>query len=240
MAPSVTGGLSAAEDFMRAIAKHAVSFSGLVAFLAASGTASAQERGHGPRWDLKVRSADVPNSCTSTVFRPEMRITNHSVDPRDLSEILVQTYFNSPLGSVQPVHPFTFVTVTDIQGGVTGFAQVTASEFVRFVGTCSVAPDRKVNQPWDFFFSSVMIPPGGSATFIDDLWVGGNIFDPQCDDFTKVEPNGTFHDDVHYSLMFNSVGLTTRACEWIAPLIPDANTGVNECTGAVDCSFTLP
>jgi len=107
---------------MRAIAKHAVSFSGLVAFLAASGTASAQERGHGPRWDLKVRSADVPNSCTSTVFRPEMRITNHSVDPRDLSEILVQTYFNSPLGSVQPVHPFTFVTVTDIQGGVTGFA----------------------------------------------------------------------------------------------------------------------
>jgi hypothetical protein len=78
-----------------------------------------------------------------------------------------------------------------------------------------------------------MVPPGGSATFIDDLWVGGNIFDPACDDFTKVEPNSAFHDDVHYSLMFNSVGLTTRACEWVAPLIPNANTGVNECTGAV-------
>jgi hypothetical protein len=63
---------------------------------------------------------------------------------------------------------------------------------------------------------------------------------PACDDFTKVEPNSAFHDDVHYSLMFNSVGLTTRACEWVAPLIPDAKTGVNECTGAVDCSFTLP
>jgi hypothetical protein len=94
-------------------------------------------------------------------------------------------------------------------------------------------PRQKTNQPWDFFFTSVMVPPGGSATFIDDLWVGGNIFDPACDDFTKVEPNSAFHDDVHYSLMFNSVGLTTRACEWVAPLIPNANTGVNECTGAV-------
>jgi hypothetical protein len=85
-----------------------------------------------------------------------------------------------------------------------------------------------------------MVPAGGHATFINDLWVGGTTFDPECDDFTKVEPNSTFHDDVHLSLMFNRVGLTTRACEWIAPLIPDSNTGVNECTGAVDCSFTAP
>jgi len=212
----------------------------IAAALTLAGNAVAQDRGHGPRWDLKVRSVDVPNSCTSTVFRPEMRITNNSVDPRDLSEIFVQTYFNAPLGSVQPVHAFTYVTITDATGAVINFAQSTASEFARFVGTCSVAPDRKTNQPWDFFFTSVMVPPGGSATFINDVWVGGNIFDPECDDFTKVVPNSTFHDDVHYSLMFNSVGLTTRACEWIAPLITDANTGVNECTGAVDCSFTLP
>jgi len=219
---------------------HSLSLSALFCVLAISQTATAQDRGHGPRWDLKVRSADVPNSCTSTVFRPEMRITNNSVDPRDLSEIFVQTYFNAPIGSVQPVHAFTYVTITDFRGAVINFTQVTASEFARFVGTCQVAPDRKTNQPWDFFFGSVMVPPGGSATFIDDLWVGGNIFDPECDDFTKVEPNSTFHDDVHYSLMFNAVGLTTRACEWIAPLITDASTGVNPCTGAVDCSFTSP
>jgi hypothetical protein len=211
-----------------------------VVVLGAAGSAAAQNRGHGPRWDLKVRSADVPSACTSTVFRPEMRITNNSVDPRDLSEILVQTYFNAPLGSVQPVHPFTYVTITDFQGTVIGFTQVTAGEFARFVGTCGVAPDRKTNQPWDFFFVPVMVPPGGSATFIDDLWVGGNIFDPDCDDFSKVENNSTFHDDPHYSLMFASAGLTTRACEWISPLIPDDHTGVNECTGAVDCSFNLP
>lgn len=223
---------------IRTIAGLSVSLASLLVLLA--GTAAAQERGHGPRWDLKVRSADVPSACTSTVFRPEMRVTNNSVDPRDLSEILVQTYFNAPLGSVQPVHSFTYVTITDVHGAVVGFAQVSASPFVRFVGTCAVGADRKTNQPWDFFFTSVMVPAGGSATFINDLWVGGNIFDPACDDFTKVEANPTFHDDVHYSLMFNSTGLTTRACEWIAPLITDANTGVSECTGAVDCSFTAP
>jgi hypothetical protein len=217
-----------------------LSVAAVCAAAGASSVASAQERGHGPRWDLKVRTADVPSACTSTVFRPEMRITNNSVDPRDLSEIFVQTYFDSPLGSVSPVHSFTYVTITDASGALVGVAQATASEFARFVGTCSVAPDRKTNQPWDFFFSSVQVPPGGSATFIDDLWVGGGIFDPDCDDFTKVDGDTAFHDDVHYSLFYASTGLTTRACEWIAPLIPDANTGVNECTGAVDCSFTPP
>jgi hypothetical protein len=174
------------------------------------------------------------------VFRPEMTITNNSLDSRDLSEIFVQTYFNSPLGSVSPVHSFTYVTITAANGAVIGNAQVTASEFARFVGTCSVAPDRNTNQPWDFFFTSVQVPPGGAATFIDDLWVGGNIFDPDCDDFTKVDGNTTLHDDVHYSLFFNAVGLTTRACEWISPVTPDPNTGINECTGAVDCSLTSP
>jgi hypothetical protein len=226
------------EDLMQS--KRGSSLSALVFVLAISGGAAAQDRGHGPRWDLKVRTADVPSACTSTVFRPEMRITNNSVDPRDLSEILVQTYFNAPIGAVQPVHSFTYVTITDARGGVIGFTQVTASAFARFVGTCSVAPDRKTNQPWDFFFSPVTVPPGGSATFIHDIWVGGNTFDPACDDFTKVDGNQAFHDDVHYSLMFNSLGLTTRACEWISPLIPDGNTGINECTGAVDCSFNLP
>jgi len=225
---------------MRSMAKFSMTLPVLVVGLAVSGSAGAQDRGHGPRWDLKVRTADVPSACTSIVFRPQVRVTNVSVDPRDLSEIFVQTYFNAPIGSISPTHPFTYVTITDFTGAVIGFTQVTASPFVRFVGTCSVAPDRKTNQPWDFFFDPVMVPPGGSATFIDDVWVGGSIFDPECDDFTKVDGNTTYHDDIHYSLMFNRVGLTTRACEWISPLIPDPNTGVNPCTGAVDCSFTSP
>src|SRR5439155_3765107 len=93
--------------FMRKTRTVSMFLPALVTALAVAGTADAQNRGHGPRWDLKVRTADVPSACTSTVFRPEMRITNNSVDPRDLSEILVQTYFNAPLGSVTPVHSFT-------------------------------------------------------------------------------------------------------------------------------------
>src|SRR5918911_1673906 len=95
---------------MRSITQCSAAVSAAVVVLSLAAGAAAQDRGHGPRWDLKVRSADVPNSCTSTVFRPEMRITNNSVDPRDLSEILVQTYFNAPIGSVQPVHSFAYVT----------------------------------------------------------------------------------------------------------------------------------
>jgi hypothetical protein len=227
----------------RALSRSAASAASVAVFgaiLSASSSAPAQDRGHGPRWDLKVKTADVPSACTSTVFRPEIQVTNNSVDPRDVSEMFVQVYFNSPLGSVQPVHSFVFGTITDSSGAVIGSNQVTASEFARFVGTCSVAPDRKTNQPWDYFFSSVQVPPGGSVTFIDDLWVGGDIFDPDCDDFSKVDGITSFHDDVHYSLFFNRLGLTTRACEWISPLIPDPNTGINECTGAVDCSFTAP
>ncbi len=222
------------------LVRSAASLALVGAILAASSSAPAQDRGHGPRWDLKVKTADVPSACTSSVFRPEIRVTNVSVDSRDVSEIFVQTYFDAPLGSVQPVHPFVYGTITDASGAVVGTTQVTAGEFARFVGTCSVAPDRVTNQPWDFFLSSAQVPSGGSVTFIDDLWVGGGTFDPNCDDFTKVDGVTSFHDDVHYSLFFNSVGLTTRACEWISPLIPDANTGVNECTGAVDCSFTAP
>src|SRR5579859_1399280 len=109
------------------------------AILAASSSAPAQDRGHGPRWDLKVKTVDVPSACTSTVFRPEIRVTNNSVDTRDVSEMLVQVYFDSPLGSVQPVHSFVYGTITDANGAVIGSTQVTANEFARFVGTCSVA-----------------------------------------------------------------------------------------------------
>jgi hypothetical protein len=204
--------------------------------------AAAQTRGRGPHWDIKVRSVDVPDSCVQSVFRPEVRVVNNATESRDLSEILVRAHFNAPRDGLESVTAFVFAAISDAQGGVVGFSQATANQFVRAVGQCELTPDRKTNQAWNVFFTPAMVPAGGSATFIVTLRRQGGLspFDAECDDFTKVEPNGAFHDDVHYGLFFASAGLGIRACEFISPLIVDPNRGIDPCSGANDCSADLP
>ena len=214
----------------------------LTAAIASSALPAAAQRGRGPHWDVKMRSADVPNSCVQSVFRPEIRVVNNATEPRDLSEILVRAHFNAPRDGLESTTAFVFAAIADAQGGVIGFSQATATQFVRAVGACELTPDRKSNQAWNIFFSSAMVPAGGSATFIVTLRRQGGLtpFDAECDDFTRVEPNGAFHDDVHYGLFFASAGLGTRACEFITPLILDPNRGIDPCTGSNDCSADLP
>src|SRR5207244_12570951 len=117
-----------------------------------------------------------------------------------LSSVYVQFGIHAGQNDVEAVHPTgTTAAIFDASGGFHGFDGITVRK--RFViADAQFAPDRRVNQIWTAEFDppsaqgpDITIPAGGFATLIVTLRRAGGLspFDPECDDFTKVERNST-------------------------------------------------
>jgi hypothetical protein len=189
--------------------------------------------------NVQVRANSVPNSCDYSVFQPEIRITNTGDHPFFLPQAFVQVYFNAPIGSIQPVHPEgTTAAIFSASGAFKSWDTISIDpQAIITFPTEGPSPDRLANQAWRIFFGPINPPgrgpdvtlnPGDFAQFIVSFQrVGGlSPFDPQCDDFTKLERNSTnvFTDNKFYNLLFTQTQQLLP--EFLNPTTPDPNTGI--------------
>jgi hypothetical protein len=196
--------------------------------------------------NVEVRRTSVPNSCDYSVFQPEIKITNTGAQSFFLSQGFIQVYFNAGLDEIEAVHP-TGITaaIFDANGAFKSWDGVSISRGVTF-NTVTFAPDRRANQAWRIFFDPPQPPgqgpditmrPGDFAIFtVSFRRAGGqNPFDPECDDFTKVERGApsNFTNDKFYNLLFTST--QQFICEFLNPTTPDPQSGVNPFTARSAC-----
>lgn len=185
--------------------------------------------------NLQVRSSAVPNSCDFGIFQPEIRLTNTGEHPFSLPQAFVQVYFNAPIGGIEAVNAEgTTAAIFTANGGFKSFDTISIRPGSTFE-TTGPSEDRLANQAWQIFFSPISaqgrdltLNPGEFAQFfVTFRRTGGPFpFDPQCNDFTKVERNAptVFTDNKFYNLFFTST--QQFICEFLNPTTPDPNSGV--------------
>jgi hypothetical protein len=190
--------------------------------------------------NVQVRHTSVPNSCDYSVFEPEIRITNTGDHSFFLPQAYLQVYFNAPLGSIEPVHPQgTTAAIFTSSGAFKSWDTIDIEPGVTFP-TSGPSADRLANQAWRIFFGPINPPgygpdvtldPGDYAQFTVTFRRDGGVspFDPECDDFTKVERSTpadsvVFTDNKFYDLLFTQTQQLLP--EFLDPTTPDPNTGI--------------
>jgi hypothetical protein len=227
---------------------------GLPLLLLSSAPASAQTQNL--QLNLQVRNVDGADSCNSTSFRPEFKITNWGTAPVSVSAVNIRMFFNNALSDPIEFVNADFVHIFNATGAVTGaFGVATEFQVPPPDPACVVAPDRRANQTDVVALFPVtpgtdaLIPPnGGFATVIVQFRRNGGEFpfDVGCDDFSSLrapDPARPFVDDKFFNLVVPAATTFPNVlrCEFIGPNTPDPNSGidagVNAC-GTNACTST--
>ena len=210
------------------------------------GAASAQAQSL--RLNLQVRNVDATDSCNSTNYRPEFKITNFGTEPVSVGNINIRMFFNNTRQEFIEFVNADFVRIFNANGTITGsFGQVLHFEAPPPNPACVVAPDRRANQTHILALSSAspfadaLIPPnGGFATVIVQYRRNGGLFpfDTGCDDFSKLrstDPARPFVDDRFYNLVVpaSMTFPSVLRCEFTGPTTTDPNSGID--AGVVTC-----
>ncbi len=192
--------------------------------------------------NLQVSDVDATDSCNSTNFRPEFKVTNFGTTPVLVNNINIRMFFNNTRQEFIEFVGADFVRVFNPDGSLTGtFGQATHFEVPPPDPACVVAPDRRANQTHVIAWGpatpgvDVAIPPnGGFATGIVQFRRDGGLFpfDAGCDDFSKLrntDPSRPFVDDKFFNLIVpaSMTFPSILRCEFTGP----NTTGTNACGG---------
>lgn len=180
--------------------------------------------------NLESRPTAVPNSCEWGVFEAEFRLTNVDAGVREPRSYVLHLNFSAE-EEIVPVHPRVYANVFRADGGYVGS---TTANLVDGIDVDGQLPGRFANQQMRVTFDRLPAPGhlvipenGGYMTFTVTYQRGDGLFpfDPECDDFSRIEPGAPykFVSDPYFLIDY----ITTQpVCEFLAPGVPDPDTGL--------------